>query len=480
MEHVLEKNGDRFWLMVIPGDGDCLFGSIVHQIYGMTPAHPLFKSYSHQIRITAVAEIRRNLPYYYDQVASHAADECLQATDELLQYLSVSDQVEWYLAKLETPGFWGGEESISALANHYQVIFTLHQEEGTAIEFRPSDSGMLHLPRYDLYYRSLAPPVQLFREIESNLPRVKTHYDSVVCIRKAGSTLDRSTGVIVQLPSLNYPVRVRWFGDNPDGSLLCIIHQLARSEPSEEILYKFRCLIADEVDDYPTSLDSCVSPESNCNLSFPLRAERRGENRAAFVVLSRMLNINIFVHDIQEEDSMRYSPTVSHATINVHIVADFSQAVPNYGSIFCAPDIFRTARTPASSDHMTVAQRAARKEATDSQLTEPSVINVDPKQGLRFASLNVNGCRREDKRESIDGLLLCHGVHIAALQEVNLDCMYVATSNFRWYVGESSNTNRKRGLAILIRHGLNAEIRNSLCSKPSIQHAEILYQVCIC
>lgn len=473
MEQLVDKSGNRFWLVAAPGDGSCLFGSIVHLIYGMTPKHPLFGSYCLQTRLAAVSEIRNNIAYYYAQLVAHAAEE-FRDYDWSSEY-----KVERYLENLETPGFWGGEESISALATHFQVAFVVHQEGGSKIEFKPAHSESNILPRYHLYYRVFTPPPTTGSQVESELPSTAiAHYDSVLFLRDARSTLESISGEDVQLPSLSYPVRVKWF--RGDDALLCsLVHQLTKADPSSETLYLLRCLIADELEGDPTlsvppSGMPC-SPEDVSRISLRLRSGYLAEDRASLVILAKLLKINIFVHNRYEEDALCYKPSVGRSVVNAHLVLDLCQSM--YGSIFSSFETCPTIRRRSLSDPMVVAQKAARKELTDSQLSEPLTVLIHPAQGLRFASLNVHGCRREDKREAIDCLLLLEGVHIAVLQEVNLDCVYAATSNFRWYMGGPSKS-RKRGLAILIRHGLGAEIVNSICAKPDIQHAEIRYQVC--
>lgn len=114
MEQLSDIRGNLFWILNIPGDGDCLFGAIVHQIYGMTPKHRLFKTYSQLVREAAVTEIIHNLHLYYETVSS-------TANEVIASDCSVSDKVEEYLSKLKTTGYWGGSDSIAALSNHFQV-----------------------------------------------------------------------------------------------------------------------------------------------------------------------------------------------------------------------------------------------------------------------------------------------------------------------------------------------------------------------
>lgn len=127
-------------------------------------------------------------------------------------------------------------------------------------------------------------------------------------------------------------------------------------------------------------------------------------------------------------------------------------------------------------DPLFLARKIARKEMTESQETVHTPLSIDPKYGIRFASLNVNGCRNQSKRISVDTFLLSHGVHIAVLQEVNLDCLKAETPNFCWYMGAPSN-NQKRGLAVLIRHGLPLKVKESHNYGSNVQRLDVVYQV---
>lgn len=115
MEAVLDFQGNRYWLLSIPGDGDCLFGSLVHQMYGITPKNNLFKPYSQQLRSIAVQEIRNHIGYYYENVVYYA--------NELVQgVMSESERIDAYLRLLDSSGIWAGTECLAAISNHFKVF----------------------------------------------------------------------------------------------------------------------------------------------------------------------------------------------------------------------------------------------------------------------------------------------------------------------------------------------------------------------
>ena len=56
---------NRLWLQKIPGDGNCLFGSLAHQFHGV---HPLSKNYSVEVskmRKRVAGYIREHLDEYF-------------------------------------------------------------------------------------------------------------------------------------------------------------------------------------------------------------------------------------------------------------------------------------------------------------------------------------------------------------------------------------------------------------------------------
>lgn len=157
---------------------------------------------------------------------------------------------------------------------------------------------------------------------------------------------------------------------------------------------------------------------------------------------------------------------------------DVHSSTPSYDSVPRLHDSNTVSRISTFDypDPLFLARKIARKETTESQETIPTPLSIDPKYGLRFASLNVNGCRVESKRILVDMFLLSYGVHVAVLQEVNLDCQRVDTPNFRWYLGAPSNS-RKRGLAILIRPGLPLKVKESRNYGSNVQRVDVVYQV---
>lgn len=155
--------GDIFWLLPIPGDGNCLFGSVIHQLCCASPNHQHFGAYRSQLRDAAVSELRNRIDFYVDYLAV-SAEEAFEDPSP------VANKIERFLVALESDGFWGGEESLAAICNLHQVAITVHQINGT-IEFTPTVSENQSWRVLDIFYRNLPGFVE------------KTHYDSVVAVR---------------------------------------------------------------------------------------------------------------------------------------------------------------------------------------------------------------------------------------------------------------------------------------------------------
>ena len=105
-------------------------------------------------------EIRRHQDQYQYHLESFAA--------ELVEgNLPVSAKVSAYLDSLETPGFWGGEECLSAIANIFNVQIEVYQTNGKIVVMPDAEPGSL--PIYRIFYRGY--------------PAARNHYDSILFIR---------------------------------------------------------------------------------------------------------------------------------------------------------------------------------------------------------------------------------------------------------------------------------------------------------
>ncbi|XP_058827778.1 uncharacterized protein LOC131687699 [Topomyia yanbarensis] len=78
---------------------------------------------------------------------------------------------------------------------------------------------------------------------------------------------------------------------------------------------------------------------------------------------------------------------------------------------------------------------------------------------LKIGSLNVRGCKRQEKREEIDDVLRYYDVDIAALQEVNTDGKIIDSRNYKWLIAREGQ-NKSRGLAVLIKKEANIVVQD--------------------
>lgn len=354
----------------------------------------------------------------------------------------------------------------------------MHQDV-TSIEFTPTNSKNPNPRQYHLFYRSCGVNDS---DCQIGADGRKVHYDSVLFMRLMEGVQDDRDEQLIQLSTFTTATRVKFFGSAPNALLNAILHQLTKAIASEETLFLVRCLVADEIEDQPSVFlaacgSSLHSSEDVSQFAFRLRLGSHNGGVASLIVLSNVLMLSILVHNVHN-GIQRYDPFDGLATMSINVLEDPTQSNNVYGSIFPSECVNRRIVAPRRNlpDPMMVAQKVSRLELADSQMTEPSLISIDPKHGLRFASLNVNGCRNLDKRNAIDSLLMLYRVQLAVLQEVNLDCQSAITNNFHWHMSGRAN-NRRRGLAILIRRDLNAVHQKSIYAGSNIQHANILYQV---
>lgn len=463
MEQILDRKQNRYWLLSIPKDGDCLFGSLVHQLYGITPKNPLFKPYSKQLREIAVREMRSRRDKYYNHLAIYA--------DELVHGdLPLVEKIEEYLRMLEAPGFWGGAECISSLSDYFKVSVQVYQDNAS-ITFSPEDGGETDPQILQIFYRGT--------------DDARNHYDSIVCIRPYDYTLS--------IPAPNYPLETSYLADRDfvvectmmlsehDSLITSVGHQLTGAEIKENTVAILRCLVADEILILPSSvLTSLGIPEYGEDLDtylFHLKIGRQKVGRDFLILLSSLMGINIYLHSTNQP-TVRLAPVDEGGTVTINLLENHDHFPTRFASVLKV----KRNRLPTSlelrEDTMMVAEKVARVELDATPDICVPAAPLDSSTGVRIASLNVNGCRGVEKRHIIDSFLLSKGVHIAVLQEVNVPGSEVMTSHYRWYLGEKSGS-RKRGLALLVRIGAGITVSRRKTHGPHIELSEVSYKVMI-
>ncbi|XP_058810949.1 uncharacterized protein LOC131675819 [Topomyia yanbarensis] len=145
----------------IPGDGDCLFSSLTHQIWGCPPHDAAHQLYVRTLRSQVVQYYRERLPTLSDGLYAQA----LVIFPDVSSVLSPTQLVDHFLNSLSMPGFWGGEESLIAISEILDFAVTVFRERSVAISLNSSGSQELRL------VHRVAPSGEY------------THYDSVLSIR---------------------------------------------------------------------------------------------------------------------------------------------------------------------------------------------------------------------------------------------------------------------------------------------------------
>lgn len=463
VEQITDIYGTRFWLLEIPKDGNCLFGSVVHQVHGITPTHHLFEPYKRQLREAAVNELIGNFEFYADQLVVFA-DEAIEGD------ISVESKVRRYLEELWTDGTWVGADCIAAICNLQQIAITVYQDNGK-IEFTPTRSENEDWPLYAIFYKDL-------------VNGARTHYDSVVCIRPLGlppfelTNLEAERDMLSNETTIADSVRI---GDVNQSVFTALHHQLTRKIPTEEELNIYRGLVVSELGSQSGSFLANFGIPSGSDFGdylFDLRIGRHDGGPATLCLISSLFKVKIYVHSASRV-SERLEPAEADRGVVLHIFERRANNNSVYASIVYLEHLHPHApiqsRRRSMPDSMAIANKVAREQLS-SQETIDDVVLVLPSHGLRVASLNVNGCRTRKKRDAIDEYLLSRCVHVAALQEVNLDCLHCLTSNYKWYMGAPSGS-RKRGLAILVRRGLDVQLFANKDYGANVQHMKIVYQV---
>ncbi|KAL1401379.1 hypothetical protein pipiens_006646 [Culex pipiens pipiens] len=267
-----DADGNLHWLLCIPPDGNCLFGALVHQLNGMTPANPLFNIYCGNLRQDAVDEIRENFVFYEEHLSRYAAE--LVSGDA-----PAAEKVETYLTNLETPGYWGGAECLSAISNRYKVKIQVYQGTGR-VTFSPLGSPT-------------EPPVlRVFYRGGNGTPN---HYDSIICVRPRN----------LVKPIQAIPI----CGPAGPSILQSIIIQLTGAIPTETELNVFRWLVAEDADTRgPPFLAECgVGITERKNFTFRIRLGSIEGDAVTFVSLAALLRLRIYVR-YPNGDSLREDP----------------------------------------------------------------------------------------------------------------------------------------------------------------------------
>ena len=144
---------DSQMVAVMPGDGDCLFSALLHQLWGVLPGAPGHQQRVRELRGQVVRHIRRQLELddverFNDWTVTiqnsilrdmpHILPAVVDGEEQDLDLLQ-----EQFLTLLEDGSAWGGSETLRAVAEMLDVNITLdYEHRGVAspapLEFHPT------------------------------------------------------------------------------------------------------------------------------------------------------------------------------------------------------------------------------------------------------------------------------------------------------------------------------------------------------
>lgn len=149
---------------LIPGDGHCLFASLVNQYYGYELDDQRHGEGIISLRRMIVEHIKQNADKYQPCLRQTVAEEGWNRN------IGTDQAVEEFLNRLESGREWGGEESISAASEILRCRIDVYQEEGPIIKYNLAEGAN----------KTLRIAYRLPRSVISRMSsRTRDHYDSI-------------------------------------------------------------------------------------------------------------------------------------------------------------------------------------------------------------------------------------------------------------------------------------------------------------
>lgn len=157
----------------IPGDGNCLFSSLCHQLHGWplnSEAHLAGTTRLREVIVMYIWDNRNNMRIT-NAIIARISDEWPTSNS-----LSYEDKVRLVLSYLSVSGNWGGEESLVAFMEIFNMAVSVYYQQSMVLQFRPRSNEPL---------RNLA----IFYRLRPGYRNTYNHYDSVVEVvpRKRGA-----------------------------------------------------------------------------------------------------------------------------------------------------------------------------------------------------------------------------------------------------------------------------------------------------
>ncbi|KAJ8873182.1 hypothetical protein PR048_026815 [Dryococelus australis] len=153
-------------VQVIPGDGDCMFAALAHQLFRVPVRSPQHTRNTAMLRAESVAYLRQHIAMFRDVLLDGVEGLGAHYRDELTD----DDKIQRFLDDLAMPGFWGGGECLAALANLMLMDIVIYLEQASMHSIKNMTDAVARVAR--IAYR-----LSLVGD------GVYNHYDSVLSVR---------------------------------------------------------------------------------------------------------------------------------------------------------------------------------------------------------------------------------------------------------------------------------------------------------
>lgn len=160
----LNKSPRKLSVVIIPGDGSCLFGALAHQIWMHKIGSKNHIKATKTLRETVVNYILDNFPFFerYLQGRVYEIKSKNEITDLAMECKLFA---RFGLSNNKT---WGGVETLMAVSNLYQTNVVVFNEEGICTKYKKSD---------EIYQKSIVIAQRI--GLNENGEQIRNHFDSV-------------------------------------------------------------------------------------------------------------------------------------------------------------------------------------------------------------------------------------------------------------------------------------------------------------
>lgn len=129
--HIVTSYGDNLKMLPVPGDGNCLFASIVHQLENLDSKSPSHKPAVIELRRKSVDYLERHWMEYELQILAEAVKRRMIWPNEQQKV----EIIRKHINNLREDGFWAGSEVISAIADMRKTPIKVFTRRGVPMVF---------------------------------------------------------------------------------------------------------------------------------------------------------------------------------------------------------------------------------------------------------------------------------------------------------------------------------------------------------